>query len=219
MPETRRAFHEELDDMGHSVVQLAALVSQSIEKGTQAFLDGDLEGVEVVIADDRDLDALTVSIEDRALQLLARQQPMAIDLRTVVSILRVIHELERAGDNMVNVVKAARRLHPHPLDPKVRGLLQRMREQAVNQLAVATRAFTERDPALAAALNDMDDVMDDLQKELFRWVFAARSESEDSMQQLVQLALVGRYYERIADHAVNFGERVTFMVTGSMHPE
>jgi phosphate transport system protein len=89
-----------------------------------------------------------------------------------------------------------------------------MREQAVAQLKVAVEAFADRDPARAAALEDMDDAMDDLQKELFRTIFASQVLDEPSLQRAVQIALVGRYYERIADHAVNTGERVAFMVTG-----
>jgi phosphate transport system protein len=144
---------------------------------------------------------------------------MAVDLRMLVTVLRVIHELERTGDLMVNVAKAARRLYPYQLDPKIRGLIHRMREQAVAQLNVAVEAFAHRDPARAAALGDMDDAMDDLQKDLFRVIFAIRVDDEAGLQRAVQIALVGRYFERIADHAVNTGERVSFMVTGQFFEE
>jgi phosphate transport system protein len=212
--ETRRAFHEELDELAKDVVQMGALASQAIEAGTEAFLTGDLTAAERVVADDVLLDDLAHSVEGRTYQLLARQQPMAVDLRMLVTVLRVIHELERAGDNVVNIVKTTRRLYPYELDPKIRGLLQRMREQAVAQLTVAVEAFDQRDPGRAAALADMDDVMDDLQKDLFRTLFSSNVTEEAALQQVVQIALVGRYYERIADHAVNTGERVAFMVTG-----
>ncbi|HUP84542.1 MAG TPA: phosphate signaling complex protein PhoU [Acidimicrobiales bacterium] len=222
MTETRRAFHEELAEIGDDVVRLGALASEAIQAGTDAFLDADLGGAEVVIAADRVLDDLMHSIESRTYLLLARQQPMATDLRMLVTVLRVIHELERAGDLMVNVAKAARRLYPYQLEPKMRGLIHRMREQAVAQLRVAVEAFAGRDPARAAALGDMDDAMDDLQKDLFRTIFASEVRDESALQRAVQIALVGRYYERIADHAVNTGERVAFMVTGQffddLHP-
>src|SRR2546423_5215317 len=123
------------------------------------------------LSGDRDLDELTHSIEDRTYLLLARQQPMAVDLRTLVTVLRVIHELERVGDLMVNVAKATRRLYPHALEPKVRGIIDRMREQAGVQVRLAVDTFAARDPGRASALADMDDVMDDLQKELFRAIF------------------------------------------------
>lgn len=214
MTETRKAFHDELAELSADVVRLGALAAESIQWGAAAFLDADLATAEHVVARDRELDDLMHSIESRTYLLLARQQPMAGDLRTLVTILRVIHELERTGDLMVNVAKAARRLYPYELDPKVRGIVQRMREQASAQLRLAVEAFDARDPARAAALGDMDDAMDELQKELFRVIFASQVAGEGELQRAVQLALVGRYFERIADHAVNAGERVKFMVTG-----
>lgn len=214
MTETRKAFHEELEEIGKDVVRLGALAAQSVEAGTDAFLDADLSAAERLVSDDRALDDLMRSIESRTYLLLARQQPMAVDLRMLVTVLRIIHELERVGDLMVNVAKAARRLYPYQLDPRIRGLVHRMREQAIAQLNVALEAFARRDPARAAALADMDDAMDDLQKDLFRVIFHSNADDEAALQRAVQIALVGRYFERIADHAVNTGERVAFMVTG-----
>lgn len=214
MTETRKAFHEELEELQADVVRLGAMAGESIQAGTDAFLDADLAAVEKLIADDKPIDELMHSIESRTYLLLAKQQPMAVDLRTLVTVLRIIHEIERTGDLMVNVAKAARRLYPYELEPKVRGIIHRMREQASAQLKLAISAFADRDPARAAALSDMDDVMDDLQKDLFRVIFASQVDDEAGIQRAVQIALVGRYFERIADHAVNTGERVEFMVTG-----
>lgn len=214
MSEIRRQFHEELDDLGRSVYRLGELVVEAVEKGTQAFVDGDLKAAEAVIEGDKVVDNLMAEIEARAFDVLARQQPTAIDLRVLVTIIREVREIERAGDNMVNVVKATRRLHPQVLHDEVKRIIERMRVQAVLQLKTAVEAFYDRDLSKAAALNDMDDVMDDLQKELFRWLFNHPSD-DDAIPHAVQLALVGRYFERIADHAVNLGERVAFMVTGN----
>ena len=214
MPQTRKLFHEELDQLHADAVRLAAMASESIQAGTACLLDFDLGAAKAVIAGDKVLDDLTHSIEERTYLLLARQQPMAVDLRMLVTTLRIIHELERIGDLMVNVAKGARRLYPGPLDPKVRGIIDRMRSQATAQLQLASDTFAERDPAKAAALEDMDDVMDDLQKELYRTIFAAGAHEESELQRAVQIALLGRYFERIADHAVNIGERVGYMVTG-----
>ena len=214
MTEIRRAFHEELEEIGNDVVRLGAMAVQAVQAGTDALLQGDLSAAERIVGDDVTLDNLMHSIEARTFFLLARQQPMAVDLRMLVTVLRVIHELERTGDLMVNVVKATRRLYPYELDPKIRGLLHEMRQQATAQLTVAVESFAKRDPARAAALKDMDDVMDDLQKDLFRAIFSLQVTDEGILQEAVQIALIGRYYERIADHAVNVGERVAFMVTG-----
>jgi phosphate transport system protein len=142
---------------------------------------------------------LTHDMEQRTCLLLAQQQPMAADLRMLVTVLRVIHELERIGDLMTKVAKAARRLYPHEIEPKLR---------------LAIEAFADRDVARAAALADMDDVMDELQKELFKAIFSAPEPDDSTLQLAVQMALVGRYYERAGDHAANVADRVQFMVTG-----
>jgi phosphate transport system protein len=215
MTEIRKAFHEELEELIIEVVRLGALACGAIEAGTQALLDADLSAVERVISADKDeLDPLTHSIEQRACLLLARQQPMAVDLRTLVTILRVIHEIERVGDLMVKVAKSTRRLYPTQLDPKVRGIIDRMRDQAREQLQAAVDALAQRDLGKSAALPDMDDVMDDLQRDLFQAIFSTVPTDEGRLQTAVNIALVGRHFERMADHAVNIAERVEFMVTG-----
>ena len=219
MPETRKLYHEELDELSFDVVRVAAMDCEAIQAGTEALLNFDLAAADKVMREDRVIDDLTHDIEDRCCLLMARQQPMAADLRLLVTILRVVYELERIGDLMVNVAKATRRLYPQQLDPRTRGLIDRMRTQATAQLRLATDAFADRDAARAAALVDMDDVMDDLQKELFRAIFDNRAQDEAAIQRAVQVGLIGRYFERTADHAVNFGQRVRYMVTGQFPGE
>jgi phosphate transport system protein len=213
--ETRKQYHEQLARMKADTVRLAAMASEQIAAGTRALLDGDLAAAERVIGADRALDDLTHEIEQLAYLVLARQSPLASELRAVITILRVIHEVERCGDLILNVAKTTRRLYPVGLDPRTRGLIERMGAQAGDQLRLAIAAFEAEDADEAAALADMDDVMDDLQKTLFRAIFDAGAPDEAAVQRAVQVALVGRYYERIADHAVNVGERVRFMVTGA----
>lgn len=219
MVETRRLFHEKLGDLKADTVRLAALTGELVAQGTQALLDADLAAAEEVIAGDAAVDELTYAIEEDVYLLLAIENPVAGDLRTVMAVLRVIHEIERCGDLMVNVAKATRRLFPHVMEPRIRGLLERMGAQAGNQLRLAIAAFDEVDVAQAAALADMDDAMDDLQKTLFRAIFASGAADEADLQAAVQVALVGRYYERIADHAVNVSQRVRFMVSGTFRHE
>jgi phosphate transport system protein len=213
----RKSFHEHLDELRVDVIRLAALTTEAIAGGTQALLDGDLAAAEQVIENDDPIDDLTHSIEDRTFLLLARQQPLAVDLRFLVTVMRVAHELERSADLMVNVAKTTRRLYPHQLDPKLRGIIDRMGSQASNQTRVAIDAFADSDPTWAAALADMDDAMDELTKSLFRHILSSDGNDEAAVLQAVQMALVGRHYERIADHAVTIAERVGFMVTGE-HP-
>jgi phosphate transport system protein len=213
--EARKTFHDQLDELRVDVIRLAAMVTEQIGAGTQALLDGDLKGAERIVEHDKVLDELAYSIEDQCYVLLARQQPMATDLRTVLAVLRIGHELERSGDLMCSVVKATRRLYPQAIDPKLRGIITRMGDQAANETRLAIDAFADVDPSRAQALNDMDDVMDDLTKSLFRYILSREGHSDESrLIESVQLALVGRHYERIADHAVNIAERVVFMATG-----
>jgi phosphate transport system protein len=219
MSETRKAFHDELRQIDTDVAILGGMAANAVEAGTSALLAGDLTAADEVIADDKALDDLTHSIEARIYELLARQAPMAVDLRALVATLRVIHELERAGDLMVKVAKATRRLYPRQVEPEMARLVARMGEQATVQLRLAVEAFAERDRARAAALPDMDDVMDDLQKDLFQAIFDSRSTDEPALERAVQFALVGRYFERIGDHAANVAERVDFMVTGRFQYE
>ncbi|MDP9071684.1 MAG: phosphate signaling complex protein PhoU [Actinomycetota bacterium] len=214
MFEIRKHYHEQLEELKTGTIRLAAMATEAITAGTQALLDGDLSAAERVIAGDHRLDELTRTIEEQTYLVLACQSPMASELRALVATLRVVHELERCGDLMVNVAKATRRLHPRGLDPKARGLLEQMGAQAADQLRLAMDAFQDADVLKAAALVDMDDVMDDLEKALFRAIFSAGAADEAALQRAVQVALVGRFYERIADHAVNVGSRVRFMVTG-----
>jgi phosphate transport system protein len=217
VPEVRRHFFEDLERLHLDVVRLGEMALESIHRGSEALLAYDLGSAEATIRHDGELDQLSDSIEERIYVLLATQAPVAADLRLMVTMLRVNHELERIGDYMVNVAKATRRLMPEPLDPRILGILDRMRAQASAQLEIAVDAFSERDPTHGSALPEMDDVMDDLTRELFQTIFALDAEGEEAVQRAVQLALVGRYYERVADHAVNVGERIDYMVTGTYH--
>ena len=216
MTETRKAFHEELNEVRNDVTRLGAMVLESIQGATAALLEQDLTAGEQVLRVGRDIDALRHKIEDHVFLLLAQQQPLAVDLRMLVSILRVIHELELSGHLMVNTTRASRRLYPQDLEPKVRGVIDRMREQATLQLQVALDAFADLDATRAAAVEDMNAVMDDLQKDLFRAILTTNKTDEAALQLATQMALVGRFFERTADHAVTIGERVIFMVTGRL---
>jgi phosphate transport system protein len=213
--EARKAFAEELVDLRGNVIRLGALVTEAVAAGTQALLDADLGAAERVVEQDSAIDELAYAIEDHCFVLIARQQPMAGDLRLMLAVLRIGHELERSGDLMKSVVKATRQLYPHSIDPKLRGIISRMGEQAASEIRIAIDAFADNDPSRAAAVFDMDDVMDDLTKSLFRYIMTRESAADEGrLLESVQLALVGRHYERIADHAVNVADRVVFVATG-----
>jgi phosphate transport system protein len=216
MPETRRSFHEQLEEIRADVVKIAAKACEQIGASTQAILDSDLALVERIYAEHEDISARVVHTEHRVNQLFALQQPMASDLRELLAVLRILHEIELTAGLMRNVARATRRLYPRELPPRVRGIIERMGAQASVQTHLAVDAFADNDAAIALALPDMDDVMDDLQKEMFRAIFAIGAPDESSLQMAVQLALVSRDYERAADHAVMIGRWVAFMVTGDL---
>ena len=132
MNEIRQTYHGQLDELRVDVVRLGLLATDAIAAGTDAFLEADLAGADRVIHGDADIDELTHSLEDRCYTTLARQQPMASDLRMVVAVLRTIHEIERTGDLMVNVAKTTRRLYPVELPDPIRRIIERMADHAVN---------------------------------------------------------------------------------------
>ena len=148
--------------------------------------------------------------------MLALQSPVASDLRQVVAALRIIAEIERSADLAVNLCKAARRIYGHRLDPRLRGIIQKMGDQAQQLFREATEAYLTSDDSRAAALGDMDGYLDDLQRQFVQAIFESHSGEKLDLQVAVQLAVVARFYERIGDHAVNIGERVRFLVTGWM---
>jgi len=217
--DSRRSFDEQLQEVRAEVVKLAVKGCEQIGAATQALLDADLTLVEEIYAAHRDLEERVVGIEHRVYQLFALQQPMASDLRAMLAVLRILHEIELTGGLMRNVARATRRIYPREFPPRIRGIIERMGAQASVQMHLSVDAFADGDERVAAALPDMDDVMDDLQKELFRAIFAGFSGEtvdEAALQLAVQLAFVGRDYERAADHAVMIGRWVAFMVTGRL---
>lgn len=213
MNEIRRSYHEELEALQGELVRMAGLVTENILRGTTAFLDEDLKAIEDLIGSDKGIDAICHDIEERTYALMAMQQPMAGDLRALVSMLRIIHEIERSGDLMVNIAKMGRKLYSQEIDPKLRGIIRDMGNQAHRTFASAIEAFVDRDTDKAKALEEMDDVIDDYQRDLLRQILVA---GEEHLEVSVRVALVGRFYERIADHAVNIGERVIYTVTGEI---
>ncbi len=214
MTEVRRTFHQELDHIKGDIVRLAAMVTECIPRGTDVLLSNDLQGAQRLIEDDDVLDSLSLEIEERCYQVLALQQPVAIDLRSLVTAIRLVSEIERSGDLMVNVAKGARRIYGVQYDPRLRGLIERMSEEATRLFRLSIDAYVEGNASLASALDDMDDGLDLLHKDYIQAIFESHHAGVIDLQAAVQLALIGRYYERIGDHAVNIGARVEYMVTG-----
>lgn len=216
MDELRRTFHTDLDEAKNELVRLAALVTESIPRATAVLLDGDLEGADYIIRGDDEIDARSIDIEEHCYRILALQAPVASDLRQVIALLKMVAEVERSNDLLCNICKAARRIYGHELDPKLRGIIGRMGEQAQQLYDAAIESFVENDAAKAAAIDDMDSYLDGLQKQFVQAIFESHAAGRIDLQVAVQLAVVARFYERIGDHAVNIGEKVRFVVTGWM---
>ncbi|MFZ4810273.1 MAG: phosphate signaling complex protein PhoU [Ilumatobacteraceae bacterium] len=214
MEELRRTFHTDLGEAKAELVRLAATVTESIPRATAVLLDGDLEGADYIIRGDDEIDARTVDLEEHCYRILALQAPVATDLRQVVALLKMVAEVERSNDLLCNICKAARRIYGHELDPKLRGIISRMGEQAEQLYEAAIDSFVNNDVAKASAIDDMDSYLDGLQKQFVQAIFESHAGGRIDLQVAVQLAVVARFYERIGDHAVNIGERVRYIVTG-----
>jgi phosphate transport system protein len=204
----RKSFHQQLDEIQHDLVRMAAMVTEAIPRGTSVLLDGDLHGAQELIEGDDVLDTLSLELEERCYQLLALQQPMAGDLRSIVTALRMVSEIERSGDLVVNVAKGARRIYGTMFPPRLRGLITQMGEESAKLFRVAIDAYVEHDDSKAAALPDLDDRLDALHKDYIQEIFETHGREELEIRAGVQLALIGRYYERIGDHARIVAQRV-----------
>ncbi len=209
--ETRRSYHHELELLRKELADMARIVSENLLKGTEAFVGGDLATLDRVIDDDGRVDEASAAIETKIYQILATQQPMASDLRFLVSLLRINHEVERTGDLIVNIAKAGKQIYPHRIVDRLKGTILSMGKQSKTMFDQAIAAFEELNLEKASALEQMDDVIDDFQRDLLRDIVKS---PEEETEVSIRVALVGRFYERIADHAVNVGERVRYMVTG-----
>lgn len=209
----RDAYYEQLQGIVDDVVRLAASVRRALSTATLALLDGDGRMAELAIRGDDALDQMTRDIEDRAITLMATQQPVASDLRQLVVTLRMIADLERMGDLAVHIAKVARMREPGRAVPdKLETKIRAMARVADSMIETASRVVAERDIIAAAELEREDDEMDHLRKDLFRKLLG--SQWPHGVEAAVDIALLGRYYERIGDHAVSMARRLVFQVTG-----
>ena len=214
----RATYHDDLDSISTSLVEMTNLVGSAMSRATTALLDADLTLAEMVIAGDEHVDALYRGIEAKAFDLLARQQPVASDLRIIVTSLRMVADLERMGDNAVHVAKIARRRYPSSAVPAtLRSTVLQMGHAAEEIVAKAGSVIAKRDLVMAAELEKDDDVMDDLHRQLFTAILD--DGWADGVEPAIDITLAGRYYERFADHAVSVARRVVYLVTGErVHP-
>jgi phosphate transport system protein len=213
----REQFHDELQGLSDIMVEMTRLVGSAVSRATTALLDGDLTLAETVISADEKVDALQLELEERSLTLLARQQPVATDLRVVVTGLRMSADLERMGDLARHVAKLARMRYPDSaIPPELRATVLKMGQVAERIVAKTGSVIASRDLTIAGELETDDDVMDALHRELFAVLMDEHW--DHGVESAVDVTLCGRYYERFADHAVSVARRVVFLVTGERGP-
>ena len=214
----RDAYHEELEALSDSLVEMTRLVGSAINRASTALQDADLTLAESVIAADDAVDALRDELDRRAFDLLARQQPVATDLRIVVTAMHMSSDLERMGDLARHIAKVARLRYPDSaVPPALSAHILQMGQIAERIVAKAGSVIASMDTTAALSLEQDDDAMDELHRQLFDAIL--HDKTDLPRETLVDLTLLGRYYERFADHAVSVAQRVVYLVTGEYRSE
>jgi phosphate transport system protein len=213
MPLIRSVFQDELDSVSQTLFELSVMVSDSMAKATRALMSKNLSLAEEVISYDEKVDTVQHELDARIIDIIARQQPVASDLRALVTALRMSADLERMGDLADHVAKVVRLRHPAAAVPdQLLGLIESMGVTAEKIAAKTGVVISTRDTALAAQLEKDDDEMDLLHRQLIAALIAPTW--QHGVETAIDLTLLGRYYERYADHAVSVARRVIFLVTG-----
>ncbi|WP_433625019.1 phosphate signaling complex protein PhoU [Nocardia sp. CA-120079] len=211
----RVIYNEQMADLAHLLGEMAGLAGSAMERATQSLLQADLTLAESVISEGDRIAEMITDAEEKSFALLALQAPVAGDLRQVVSAIQIVQDVNRMGALALHVAKVTRRRHPnHALPEAVNGYFAEMGRIAVNMGEGAKEVLESRDPERAAQLNEDDEAMDDLHRHLFTLLMDR--DWKYGVAAAVDVTLLGRYYERFADHAVEIGRRVIFLVTGEL---
>jgi phosphate transport system protein len=203
----RREFDRELGAIEARVIELFTTVAEDVPRATDALLDGDSEAVRALAERDRVIDGLYPQIEELANREMLLQQPVASDFRLLVSVLRVVPELERSHDLIVDIARRGNLILSQDLSARSRGLIEHMGKLAAEMWREAVDCWCERDRSAAVALGERDDEMD----ELYASLMAELASGQMTLPVTMQLTLVARFYERLADHAVNIARRVIYL--------
>jgi phosphate transport system protein len=203
----RKQFDEELAELDAKIIRLFALVTEAIAGATEALLTGDRDAAKATADHDAVVDQLEHDIEQLAQRELVRQSPLAGDMRYLLSVIRVVPELERSGDLAEHVAQRAMSGLPTRLTPNVRGTLQEMGDVCVMMWQQAADAWAERDPDAAERIDAVDDRIDELHDQLI----AELGEGCLDLADALQTTLLARFYERLGDHAVHIAERIGYL--------
>ena len=207
MVEHRQEFQRELDAIEGKVIELFAMVAEDLGGATHALLSGDNEVVKVLAERDLVIDALYAEIEELVNRDIALQAPVASDLRFLLSVLRIVPELERSHNLVVDIARRADHILSNDLSPRSRGIVERMGNLVSDMWRQAADAWYQRDRSAAAALAERDDEMDDLHASLI----AELASGQMAIPVTMEMTLVARFYERLGDHAVNIARRVIYL--------
>ncbi|MGH8793481.1 MAG: phosphate signaling complex protein PhoU [Stackebrandtia sp.] len=207
-------FHEDLDTLNEQLVTMSRSVAAAMRAATAVLLEGDTEHASDVIKGDLDINALQYTVDDRVAQIMTQHQPVASDLRFMLSSIRITTDLERMGDMAAHVAKIAKRSAPDCVPAEVKPVFESMARVAFRIADKTTDILAARDQLGAAQLDLDDDEMDALFTRLMgllstNWVHGAET--------AVDVAMIGRSYERYTDHAVRVGHQVVYLVTGEVH--
>jgi phosphate transport system protein len=209
----REEYQADLNEVSRLLVTMAEAVRAAMRKATTALLTADLKAADAVIERDAEVDAINAQVEAKVADTIARQAPVASDLRMVITALHIAADLERMGDLAEHVAKTAKRRHPSPAVPaELRDVFRGMADVSDRMAEQIATLLAKPDAELAAKLESADDEIDDLERELFKillsddWPYGAET--------AIDGALLGRFYERYADHAVNVGEQLIYLITG-----
>jgi phosphate transport system protein len=209
----REEFQAELQEVGRLLVDMAEAVRVAMGDATTALLGADRAAAQSVIDADGEVDLLYRQVEERVCDVIARQAPVATDLRTVISALHIAADIERMGDLSSHVAQTAIRRHPAPAVPaELAGVVRQMAQVADRMAAKIGRVLATPDVPTASELDRDDDVMDDLERQLFAILLGPGW--THGVEAAVDAALLGRFYERYADHAVNSGHQIVYLLTG-----
>lgn len=209
----RDAYHEQLDAVRHTLVEMTGLIGRALTRATMALLEPDLPVAEAVISADDAVDALHRELDMLVLDLLARQQPVAGDLRILVTSLRMSADLERMGDLARHIAKVARMRYPQCAVPhELLPAFERMGRVGVELAAKLARIVADDDVDAARGLDAEDDVVDRLHRQVL--IVLLSRQVPFPIEAAIDVTLLGRYYERFADHAVSVARRVVFLANG-----
>jgi phosphate transport system protein len=205
-------FREELEELKTRLLEMGGLAEERVRSAVQALVERDVAQVDRVLVGDAPLNSLHIEIDSRCFKLLALYQPMAVDLRAIVSAVKINTDLERVGDLAVNIAEAVRRYLRHP---PVKELIDipRMAEIAQRMLRNSLDSYVRRDMQLAQGVLNEDDTLDALKTQVFRELLTYMLQDPSTIEPALDLILISRHLERIGDHATNVAEDVIFMVS------